>query len=84
MVRASFLIELAACYSDGFLRFCNAAGLVPCLRAQRESEKPYILCGLFTVSTVRTAVSQLPPCPKCNSEYTYEDGAQLVRSLLHI
>jgi protein PhnA len=23
-------------------------------------------------------VSQLPPCPKCNSEYTYEDGTQLV------
>lgn len=23
-------------------------------------------------------MSQLPPCPKCNSEYTYEDGAQLV------
>lgn len=20
----------------------------------------------------------LPPCPKCNSEYTYEDGSQLV------
>jgi protein PhnA len=25
----------------------------------------------------RSAVS-LPPCPKCSSEYTYEDGAQLV------
>ena len=23
-------------------------------------------------------MSALPPCPKCNSEYTYEDGAQLV------
>ncbi|MGY8830941.1 MAG: zinc ribbon domain-containing protein YjdM [Pseudomonadales bacterium] len=23
-------------------------------------------------------MSTLPPCPKCNSEYTYEDGAQLV------
>lgn len=23
-------------------------------------------------------MSQLPPCPKCSSEYTYEDGAQLV------
>jgi protein PhnA len=23
-------------------------------------------------------VSTLPPCPKCNSEYTYEDGAQLI------
>lgn len=23
-------------------------------------------------------MSQLPPCPKCNSEYTYEDGVQLV------
>ena len=21
-------------------------------------------------------MSTLPPCPKCNSEYTYEDGAQ--------
>jgi protein PhnA len=24
------------------------------------------------------AVTTLPPCPKCNSEYTYEDGTQLV------
>lgn len=23
-------------------------------------------------------MSQLPPCPKCNSEYAYEDGAMLV------
>eukprot|EP01133_Synstelium_polycarpum_P008501 gene8501-9994_t len=23
-------------------------------------------------------LSTLPPCPKCNSEYTYEDGAQLI------
>jgi protein PhnA len=23
-------------------------------------------------------VSTLPPCPKCNSEFTYEDGAQLI------
>lgn len=23
-------------------------------------------------------MSNLPPCPKCNSEYTYEDGTQLV------
>lgn len=23
-------------------------------------------------------MSALPPCPKCGSEYTYEDGAQLV------
>ena len=23
-------------------------------------------------------VSNLPPCPKCNSEYTYEDGALLI------
>jgi protein PhnA len=23
-------------------------------------------------------VSALPPCPKCNSDYTYEDGAMLV------
>ena len=22
-------------------------------------------------------MSALPPCPKCNSEFTYEDGAQL-------
>jgi protein PhnA len=26
----------------------------------------------------RIPVSTLPPCPKCNSEYTYEDGAQLI------
>ena len=23
-------------------------------------------------------MSALPPCPKCNSEYTYEDGAMLI------
>lgn len=23
-------------------------------------------------------MSQLPPCPQCSSEYTYEDGGQLV------
>lgn len=23
-------------------------------------------------------MSQLPPCPQCHSEYTYEDGVQLV------
>lgn len=23
-------------------------------------------------------MSSLPSCPKCNSEYTYEDGAQLI------
>lgn len=23
-------------------------------------------------------MTTLPPCPKCHSEYTYEDGAQLV------
>lgn len=23
-------------------------------------------------------MSSLPPCPKCNSEYTYEDGALLI------
>ncbi|PKL95927.1 MAG: alkylphosphonate utilization protein, partial [Gammaproteobacteria bacterium HGW-Gammaproteobacteria-9] len=23
-------------------------------------------------------MSTLPPCPKCNSEYTYEDGQMLV------
>ena len=23
-------------------------------------------------------MSTLPPCPKCNSEYTYEDGTQLI------
>ncbi|PTB99293.1 alkylphosphonate utilization protein [Marinobacter sp. Z-F4-2] len=23
-------------------------------------------------------MSQLPPCPQCSSEYTYEDGVQLV------
>ncbi len=23
-------------------------------------------------------MSNLPPCPNCNSEYTYEDGTQLI------
>ena len=47
--------------------------------AQRKRrEKPYTLCGLFTGPTLRFLVSTLPPCPKCNSEFTYEDGQQLV------
>jgi protein PhnA len=34
--------------------------------------------GLYARSPRGTLVSTLPPCPKCNSEYTYEDGVQLV------
>src|SRR6218665_2608972 len=32
----------------------------------------------FYRSKPRSLVSTLPPCLKCNSEYTYEDGQQLV------
>jgi protein PhnA len=35
------------------------------------------MCAFFR-SDRGTAMSTLPPCPKCNSEYTYEDGTQLV------
>jgi protein PhnA len=29
-------------------------------------------------SRAKTIMSNLPPCPKCNSAYTYEDGGRLV------
>ena len=38
--------------------------------------KTLIIMRLFSTDA-RSAVS-LPPCPKCNSEFTYEDGTQLV------
>lgn len=40
------------------------------------SVKTLIILRLLSAD-VRTAVS-LPPCPKCSSEYTYEDGTQFV------
>jgi len=33
---------------------------------------------VLVISTRGTRVSTLPSCPKCNSEFTYEDGAMLV------
>lgn len=38
--------------------------------------KTLIILRLLSADA-RTAVS-LPPCPKCSSEYTYEDGTQFV------
>lgn len=32
----------------------------------------------FSFCLERIVMSTLPPCPKCASEYTYEDGVQLV------
>ncbi len=29
-------------------------------------------------------MEQLPNCPKCNSEYTYEDGSLLVCQSVHM
>ena len=29
-------------------------------------------------------MSTLPPCPQCSSAFTYEDGALLILSLIHI
>jgi protein PhnA len=45
-------------------------------RLARAPIKTLIILRLF-LPDARSAVS-LPPCPKCNSEYTYEDGSQLV------
>ena len=33
---------------------------------------------VLVIHTEGTRVSTLPSCPKCNSEFTYEDGAMLV------
>jgi protein PhnA len=35
------------------------------------------MCG-FSPHQRKNPVSTLPPCPKCNSEYTYEDGTMLI------
>jgi len=37
-----------------------------------------IACGAFFLSLEDHRMSALPACPKCQSAYTYEDGAQLV------
>ena len=47
------------------------------LRRNIRPVKPYIIHGLFADDT-EDSVSTLPPCPKCNSEYSYEDGQMLV------
>jgi protein PhnA len=36
-----------------------------------------VLCASSSPSQ-ESLMSQLPPCPQCGSEYTYEDGVQLV------
>jgi protein PhnA len=33
---------------------------------------------VFRDTEVEVSMSTLPPCPKCNSEYTYEDGVMLI------
>jgi len=40
-----------------------------------KTEKPFIIHGFYP--DARSPVS-LPSCPKCNSEYTYEDGSLLI------
>jgi protein PhnA len=44
---------------------------------RRPRAKPYTIHGLSTHSRGRP-LSSLPPCPQCNSEYTYADGEQLI------
>jgi protein PhnA len=45
--------------------------------APLNRQKPYTIRG-FSIPSQGALVSTLPPCPKCNSEYTYEDGLSLV------
>jgi protein PhnA len=33
------------------------------------------MCGFYSLEN---AVSHFPPCPECDSEFTYEDGAMLM------
>jgi protein PhnA len=42
--------------------------------------KPYIIYGFLAAEPQGHLVSTLPACPKCNSEFTYEDGAMLICS----
>jgi protein PhnA len=46
-------------------------------QAARKPIKPYTIRG-FSHCQRGSAVSALPACPQCNSEYTYEDGQLLV------
>ena len=38
------------------------------------------MAPLLVATEKRAIMSQLPPCPNCSSEYTYEDGVQFVCS----
>lgn len=41
-------------------------------------ENPLYLDRIFQEVRSRFKMSSLPNCPKCNSEYTYEDGSLLI------
>ena len=40
-------------------------------------DNPHSRCGLGP-NLRKTPMSTLPPCPQCQSAYTYEDGAMLI------
>ena len=57
------------------LRLTVVADSVPC-SATRFSKTADLRVGRFALRTI--PMTPLPKCPQCNSEYTYEDGANYV------
>lgn len=57
--------------------FCDNSTLLTKLVQQKGQKSIIIMTKLF-ISQVRKIAMSLPNCPKCDSEYTYEDGALLI------
>ena len=52
---------------------------MPLFDTKRNRKRGKTLYNPWFFPTYRgTAVTAFPPCPQCNSEYTYEDGQMLV------
>jgi protein PhnA len=78
---AAALSRLYAAPTGGRVSSVGAAfsreGASAATAAPSPRKNPIYCAPLFPCPS-RNAVSTLPPCPKCQSEYTYEDGTQLI------
>lgn len=85
--------QITACFIRTFKNIVNFISILfltatnaPCASARQalrrsrpQTGQNLIQSAAFSRPAPRgTRVSTLPSCPKCNSEYTYEDGAMLV------
>jgi protein PhnA len=48
------------------------------LKYRKKIQNGYYIMGKIIVYGGNLIMSNLPNCPKCNSEYTYEDGSLLI------